>query len=268
MQCTLAAFVVGAGAQRHARLEEETSLEWRRAQTARLLLPWPRVRARRVGRPSRRTVWRERLGLLIDAMDRSVEDLGPEPLTMATVAEHVAVQEDIAMTAVAEHAAMEKVIASVAAEPAGDEPTTAVEGAGDAAGDGAGDDKPAEPCTKRRKTHMPLEVKEWFCSLARVKPDWTMVQCFRFAKRALPSFFEHAHIDTPRKWFSPKTPGTARGPSMSTPGRGAKRSDDAMHVFFSCSICPCFSSKLPDPSNNFEFSKLPVTNPRTRFSSW
>ena len=33
-QCTLAAFVVGAGAQRHARLEEEeASLEWRRAQT-------------------------------------------------------------------------------------------------------------------------------------------------------------------------------------------------------------------------------------------
>ena len=80
-----------------------------------------------------RTEWRERLGLLIDAMDRSVEALGPEPpawcgrgqpmqLTMATVAEHVAVQEDIAMTAVAEHVAVEKVIASMAAEPAGDEP--------------------------------------------------------------------------------------------------------------------------------------------------
>ena len=110
-------------------------------------------------------------------MDRSVEDLGPEPpawwgrgqpmqLTMATVAEHVAVHEDIAMTAVAEHAAMEKVIASVAAEPAGDEPAIAGDGAGDAAGDGAGDDKPAEPCTKRRKTHVPPEVREWFCSLA------------------------------------------------------------------------------------------------------
>ena len=48
-------------------------------------------------------------------------------------------------------------------------------------------------------------------SLARVKPDWTMVQCLRFAKRALPSFFEHAHIDTPRKWFSHKTFGTALG---------------------------------------------------------
>ena len=44
---------------------------------------------------------------------------------------------------------------------------------------GAGDDKPAEPCTKRRKTHMPLEVKEWFCSLARVKLDWTVTQCLR-----------------------------------------------------------------------------------------
>ena len=78
-------------------------------------------------------------------MDRSVEDLGPEPpawwgrgqpmqLTMATVAEHVAVQEDIAMIAVAEHVVVEKVIASMAAEPAGDDPATA----GDAAGDGAG----------------------------------------------------------------------------------------------------------------------------------
>ena len=81
--------------------------------------------------------------------------------------------------------------------------------AGDGAGEGVGDDTPAEPCTKRRKTHMPLEVKEWFCSLARVKPNWTMTQCLRFAKTALPSFFEHAHIDTTRKWFSQKTSGTA-----------------------------------------------------------
>ena len=117
-------------------------------------------------------------------------------LTMATVAEHVAVQEDVA---------------SVTAEPAGDEPAAAGDGAGDAAADGAGDDKPAEPCTKRRKTHMPLEVKEWFCSLARVKPDWTMTQCLRFAKRALPSFFEHAHIDTHHKRLSQKTSGTALG---------------------------------------------------------
>ena len=186
MQSTLSAFVVGGGAKRRVELDEEISLEWRHAQTARLLLPWPRVRSRRVGRPSRRTEWRQGLGRLIDAMDRGVEDLGPEPpawwqrgqpmqLTMATVAEHVVVQEDIAMTAVA--------------ELAGDEPA--------AAGDGAGDDEPAEPCTKRRKMHVPPEVKEWFCSLTRVMPDWTMRQCFRFAKRALPSFFEHMHIDTP-----------------------------------------------------------------------
>ena len=91
----------------------------------------------------------------VDAMNRSVEWLGPEPparwghgkpmqLTMATVAEHVAVQEDNVMAAVA--------------ELAGDEPA--------AAGDGAGDDKPAEPCTKWRKTHVPPEVKEWCCFLA------------------------------------------------------------------------------------------------------
>ena len=94
------------------------------------------------GLPVALNEWRQRLGQLIDAMDRSVEELGPEPpawwgrgqpmqLTMAAVAEHVAVQD----------------IASVAAEPTGDEPATA----GDGAGEGAGDDKPAEPCTKRRK---------------------------------------------------------------------------------------------------------------------
>ena len=63
----------------------------------------------------------ETLGQLVDAMDRSVEELGPNPpawwrrgqpihLTMATVAEHVAVQEDIA---------------SVTAYSAGDEPAAA-----------------------------------------------------------------------------------------------------------------------------------------------
>ena len=68
-------------------------------------------------------------------MDRGVEELGPDPpawwqrgqlvhLTLATVAEDVAVQEDIA---------------SVAAEPAGDEPA--------ATGDGAGDEKPADPAS-------------------------------------------------------------------------------------------------------------------------
>ena len=79
MQSTPTAFFVGPGAQRHARMTEDASLEWRRAQTARLLLPWPRVRARRVGRPSRRSEWRQGLGELIDAMDRSVEELGLEP---------------------------------------------------------------------------------------------------------------------------------------------------------------------------------------------
>ena len=76
MQATLTAFVVGAGAHRCARMEEDASLEWSRAETARLLLPWPQIRARHVGRPSIRSDWRERLGQLIDATDRSVEELG------------------------------------------------------------------------------------------------------------------------------------------------------------------------------------------------
>ena len=57
---------------------------------------------------------------------------------------------------------------------------------------------------------MPLEVKEWFCALARVKRDWTMTQCLRFAKRALPSFFEHARIDTTASG-SQKTSGITLG---------------------------------------------------------
>ena len=158
------------------------------------------------------TEWRERLGLLIDAMDRSVEDLGPEPpawwgrgqsmqLTMATVAEHVAVQEDIAMTAVAQPAAVEKVIASVAAEPAGDEPAIA--------GDGAGDDKPVEPCTKRRKTHVPLEVGVVLLSRPRqARLDHDAVLPLR--KEGTPILLRARAHRQPRKWFSHKTPGTAR----------------------------------------------------------
>ena len=128
----------------------------------------------------------------------------PMQLTMATVAEQAAMQEDVA---------------SVAAAPAGNEPA--------AAGDGAGDDKPAELCTKRRKTHMPPEVKEWFCFLARAKPVWTTAKCLRFAKRALPTF-EHTHIDTPRKWFSQKTSRYRSWPpalpgTRSCPGPGRHR---------------------------------------------
>ena len=210
MQSTLSALFIGPGAQRHAQLEEEAGLEWRRAQTARLLLPWSHVPARRVGRPSRRTEWRGRLGQLIDAMDRSVEELGPEPpawwrrgqpmqLTMATVAEHVAVQEDIAMAAVAEHVAVEEVIASMAAEPAGDERATA--------GDGAGDDKPAEPCTKRRKTHMPPESRP-----RQARLDHGAVPPLR--KEGTPILLRaraHRPSHPPRKWFSHKTSGIALG---------------------------------------------------------
>ena len=94
-------------------------------------------------------------------MDRSVDELVPDPpawwrrgqpmrLTIAAVAQHVAVQEDIDSKAAS----------------AGDEPA--------AAGDGAG----ADPSSKRCRTHMPLAVKEWFCFLACVRRDWTIRQCF------------------------------------------------------------------------------------------
>ena len=222
MQCTLAGFVVGAGAQRGARLEEEdASLAWRTDGTS--LAPVATCPRTWCWEALRRSDWRERLGRLIDAMDRSVEDLGPEPpawwgrgqpmqLTMATAAEHVVVQEDIVMAAVA--------------ELAGDEP--AGDGAGDAAGDGAGDDKPAEPCAKRRKTHVPPEVKEWFCSLTRVMPDWTMMQCLPLRKEGTPILFRApAHRHTPqvvlaqdsryRSW-PPALPGT-----RSCPGPGRHR---------------------------------------------
>ena len=69
----------------------------------------------------------------IHAMDRSVEELGPDSpawwrrgqpmqLTMATVAEHVVLQVAIAMPAVDEHVLVEKSIANVEAEVVGDEP--------------------------------------------------------------------------------------------------------------------------------------------------
>ena len=128
----------------------------------------------------------------------------------------------------------------------GEGPAIAGDGAGDAAGDGAGDDKPAEPCTKRRKTHVPPEVREWFCSLARVKPDWTMTQCFRFAKRALPSFFEQAHIEPPRKWFSHKTPGTALGRPRSLEPAAVPLADIVSRV---CSRVCCGAGVLAELLN-------------------
>ena len=125
MHATLTAFVVGAGARRCARLEEDASLEWRRAQTARLLLPWSLVRARRVGQLQR-----------VAKASRPVHrHLGPQSrragarstsvvATLATDAAHEG-------AAVAEHVAVQEDIASVAAEPAGDEPAAAADGAGD-----------------------------------------------------------------------------------------------------------------------------------------
>ena len=106
-------------------------------------------------------------------------------------------------------------IASMAAESAGDEPA--------AAGDGAGDDKPAKPCTKRRKTHMPLEVKEWFCSLARqAQLDQDAVPPLR--KKGTPILLRpRAHRHSPaedsrcRSW-APALPGT-----RSCPGPGRHR---------------------------------------------
>ena len=71
-------------------------------------------------------------------------------LTMAAVAKHVAVQEDIA---------------SEATEPAGDRPSGSWRWCWGWCW---------RHCTHRRKTHILHEVKEWFCSLARVKTDWTI----------------------------------------------------------------------------------------------
>ena len=128
------------------------------------------------------------------ARDRSVEDPPvrrrrgqPMQLMMATSAEHVAVHEGV-------HA-------------------------------GAGDDEPAragEPCTQRRKVHVPSDVKEWFCSLVRVNRDWTMAQCLCLARRALPLFVEHRHADTLRKWLTVKTHGNScehSGTHQEPPGR-------------------------------------------------
>ena len=172
-------------------------LDWKRmpvssAQTARLL-PWPRVRARRVGRPSSRSEWRERLGQLIDAMDRSVDPPAwwrrgqPMQLAMAEDEKQVVVQEDIA---------------SGAAEIAGDEPAVA----GGGAGNGGGDDEPAEPCTKRRKTHEGVVLL--FCP-RQARLDHGAVSPLR--KKGTPIFLRaRAHRHT-RKMIVQKTSGTALG---------------------------------------------------------
>ena len=97
MQSTLAAFVFGSAPQRCARLEEDASVEWRRAQTARLLLPWPRV-----GRPSRRSDCRE----------------------------SVSVSSSTQWTGVGNRCSS-RWEQSQAAETAGDEPAAAGDGAGD-----------------------------------------------------------------------------------------------------------------------------------------
>ena len=89
-------------------------------------------------------------------------------LTMATVAEHADVHDDVTIVA------------------AVNEPTS------------AGD----KPYVERRKTHEPPEV------LVRVKRDWSLAQCLRFAIRALPDIFTIVHVDTLRRWLATKTLGS------------------------------------------------------------
>ena len=189
MQSSLTASVVPHRCMR-MRLEEDPNFTWRAEQAVRLSVPWPPSRARVVGRPSVHDHWRARFIQLIEIMDRSVETLGPDPavwwrrgqpmqLTLATVAEHADVHDDV-MT-----------VAAV------DEPTSAG----------------AAPHVKWRQTHVPLEVKEWFCSLVRVKRDWSLAQCFRFAFRALPDIFTVIHVETHRRWLATKT---ARLPGASS----------------------------------------------------
>ena len=125
-------------------------------------------------------------------------------LTTATVAEHVAVQEEIA---------------SVAGESTSDEPAAAGDAAGGAACDGAGGDEPAEPCTKRARRTCRSGVKEWFCFLVSVKRDWTMAQCLHFLKntpillRAQAPQVDRAEDFQYHSW-SPTLPGTRSHPGL------------------------------------------------------
>ena len=131
------------------------------------------------------------------------------------------------------------------AEPAGDEPALAMVLAM------TSHVSPAQSGARRT-----CRLKEWFCSLARVKPNWTMTQRTRFAKRALPSFFEHAHIDTPRKWFSQKISGTALGrPRSVKPAAVLALADIVSRV---CNRVCCGSGVLNPSSSRskHEFLKL------------
>ena len=89
----------------------------------------------------------------------------------------------------------------------------------------AGDDKPAEPCTKRRKTHMAPEVKEWFCSHRQfVKRDWSMMHFVSSTQRMHCAIILRAPARRdPRRSFSHKTHGTALGRSRTAAGSRERR---------------------------------------------
>ena len=135
MQSTLSAFVVGAGAQRRARLEEETSLEWRPCTDGSSSAPMATCPVASSWKATHRMATGSRSAHRRHGPQRRSSGTGATSV-VATWANRcssrwpqsqntLSCQEDIVMAAVA--------------EPAGDEPA--------AAGDGASADEPAEPCT-------------------------------------------------------------------------------------------------------------------------
>ena len=146
-------------------LERDPSFTWRAEQAVLLSLFWPPSRARVIQ--------------LIEITQPPVRRRRGHPmqLTMATVAEHADVHDDVTIVA------------------AVNEPTS------------AGD----KPYVERRKTHEPPEV------LVRVKRDWSLAQCLRIAIRALPDIFTIVHVDTLRRWLATKTSGLPCRPRFLEP---------------------------------------------------
>ena len=145
MQATLTAFAVSAGSQRCARLEEDARLEWRRAQTARLLLH---------GHVSVHVV----LGGLPDALNgESVSVSSSTPWTAVSKSWGQSHQRGGNVGQPMQPQSKNKFPCKRTLRPWQQNPLVTNQRQLDGAGVQSG--------------AMPLEVKECFCSLARVKPN-------------------------------------------------------------------------------------------------
>ena len=188
-QSSLDSFAVPAASlvqQRHDReLERAAFVAWQKERAGALDLPWPPpVEKRKVGRPPRRKCWERALLESIRVGDCPT-DVQREVPTWWSVGMRVYRSEADAEAEAereAEHEPQEE--HDFWAEP--EAPVETEEW-----------DAPR----KRAKRHaFDPAVKGWFVSLAHLHPDWSIIDCIRYARRMAPDLFK-GHIDAPRKWL-------------------------------------------------------------------